>query len=128
MKEITLDETFQVVPIGKRGERYKFPAVCVDPEYKRLYFNPFAAPILDKWTGYKFLTSTSIIAIVPANIADPEGASMTHCKRTRRTLNLPVGLAGKMIAPGWYRLYKYRDGVAFKRYEPLGRGAEEEPA
>ena len=96
--------------------KYGFPTVHVMPDC--IYFNSCASPYVPK--AIRWFSTAEYIIGLPAN-AEKGSFKVSNCpstKDTKRT-SFPVSLREKRVRCGVYKLYKYKDGVAFKRYEPI---------
>lgn len=106
-----------------------FPAVTVtrgDRPY--FYFNVAAKPLFENFDKVKFFTTPEYIVF-----ADGKGDwknTFSIAEKQRRSSDksiyysyykaiVPAALKEKKIQPGCYKLYKCKQGFAFKRYEPL---------
>ena len=117
-EEIELNDELETVE-KLVGSSVNFPAVTVSARTNQMYFNVFACGLLPKYI--KWATTTDYIIALPAKEKD------RHAFATRKEPNggglqcyFPIVLRKeKKLKGGTYKLYKYRDGVAFKRYEPV---------
>ena len=109
-----LDFSEEFEAIEKRLNCYDFPALYVGE--KRIYFNKSAARFLEGTEALRFYTSTNYVVMKP----DKKGnyASFSVIKHS---VCHPVALQSKKVQYGWYKLYRTKDGFAFKRYEQLQR-------
>lgn len=128
--ELDLQPSEELTEIPKNFTKFSFPAVTICRRYGEksanhstiLYFNAKTKPYLPdrvKW----YVTSEYII-MMPSD--DPAAwrinrNKMHGCtKATFAQAVLPSEIAKeKRIKPGTYKLYKYKEGLAFKRYERI---------
>ena len=101
----------------KRGtSKYSFPTVTLLED--RFYFNIQAQPHMKDIDFLTISTAVDYIVLMPAHMD-----SAVSFRLLRRGgwafMTYPVGLHGAKIKRGVYKLYKYKNGFAFKRYEPL---------
>lgn len=124
IEEITLDEEFEL--INKGGFiSYDFPAVSVTD--KIIYFNTKAGryvPDLILWS-----TSTNYVIGMPTD-KDNRNAYLVKRKKSKKSegpycvATFPTALKQeKKLHNGVYKLFKYKDGIAFKRYEQIENAA-----
>lgn len=119
-EEIELNEDLELVE-KLVGRSVGYPAVTVSNKSNQMYFNKHAWALLPKHV--KWLTTTDYVIALPADEKDRNAFSV---RREPECLGaqtfFPVALRKeKKIKDGTYKLYKYKDGVAFKRYEPIGQ-------
>ena len=97
------------------GMEFDFPVIGISQQ--AVFFNRYAVDMVPpriKW----FTTSEYVIGI-PAARDDRDGY-ITRKVWNEVVVHFPVPLRKqKKIKPGHYKLYKYKDGFAFKRYEQL---------
>ena len=67
----------------------------------------------------KFRTSTEYVVIVPTEEKTRTAFKLGTYTNGAKAIAYPTNLKGCKIKRGVYKLYKYKDGFAFKRYEPL---------
>ena len=115
---ISLDELEEIEKF-LRSPKFNFPAITVGKE--RIYFNRSCAPFLKD--AVKWFASTDYIVGVPAKRSGKNSFAITNKKIGDclfYSATFPVALKmEKKLQPGCYKLYKYKDGFAFKRYEPI---------
>ena len=104
-----------------RNSKYDFPTISVGTS--TIYFNTYCSPLLEGKGAVKWFASTAYIIGIP--VKNLENNAFTIVKQTHKNCggylaHFPAKLKQeKKIQPGYYKLYKYKDGFAFKRYEPL---------
>lgn len=104
-----------------RSSKYDFPTISIGT--RAIYFNNYCSPLMEGKDAVKWFASTDYIIGIPAKQLENNAFAI----REERYKNVRVYLAHfparlkkeKKIQPGCYKLYKYKDGFAFKRYEPL---------
>lgn len=116
---IDLDELEEVEKLF-RSERFNFPVLKVCNGF--CYFNKQSAPLLGD--AIKWYTSTEYVIGLPGKRDDYNSFALQrkNGKRGLRILSaaFPVQLAKeKKVQPGYYRLLRFRNGFAFKRYAPF---------
>lgn len=95
-------------------KRTEFPTVTLGERY--VYFNRLAVqfiPSVGRW-----VTTPEYVLFLPA-VAGGEDANRVWDTASGKETNFARHLREKRIKKGCYRLYKYKDGVAFKRYEQI---------
>ena len=114
--------------------KFNFPAVSVtsgDSPY--FYFNAAAKPLFEKFDRVKFFTTPEYIVFADGKGDWKNAFSIKECHPKLRDKSfscayyykatIPAALKEKKIQPGCYKLYKCKQGFAFKRYEPLEESA-----
>lgn len=109
--------------------RFDFPAVSVTAGHSPyFYFNAAAKPLFEKFDKIKFFTTSEYIVF-----ADGKGdwkntfsvqerrpkPGSKQCFSPYYKATIPAAMKEKKLQPGCYKLYKCKQGFAFKRYEPL---------
>lgn len=118
MDELQLDFSLdELESLKKMSYRYAFPVIYVGKS--SMLFNAHSAPIIPEKVKW-FSTGEYIIGL-PADASDMDAFTIRSytgsiCKAT----TLPAAMKEKKVKKGCYKLYKYKTGFAFKRYEPLG--------
>lgn len=108
---ILVEEEFE--EISRFNNLYPYPVVYIGNTY--LSFNIASHPVIDRFKAVRYYVSTNLVAMLPCN----KGAVNSFAINVRKPLAIPVQLKEKKIRPGWYKLYRYKDGVAIKRYDPI---------
>lgn len=103
---------------------YGFPVIRL--RGRSVGFNIAAFPLLDGVRAVRWFTTPEYVIGIPA---DPEGKNAYMVQKTYNKENdknayvaaaFPAPLKHeKKIQEGYYRLYKYKNGFAFKRYERI---------
>ena len=81
-----------------------------------LYFNTSAAGIIPR--TIRWYTTSSLVIGLPTDDEDRHGFK-TKGSGNAIQASLPSGMKEKKLRRGLYKIYKYKDGFAFKRYEPF---------
>ena len=102
--------------IQKGVNIYDFPAVFVGEG--RIYFNRASTQFLQGVHAVRFYTSTNYVVMEPALKGGASSFTII-----RQTVTNPSALKAKAVKNGWYKLYRCKNGFAFKRYEQLGEVA-----
>lgn len=115
LEELEIDESELELISKTRNSKFDFPVIGISQQ--AVFFNRYAVDMVPpriKW----FTTSEYVIGI-PAARDDRDGY-ITRKVWNEVVVHFPVPLRKqKKIKPGHYKLYKYKDGFAFKRYEQL---------
>ena len=113
-----LDESVSVEEIEKRLSHItEFPCVCIR---RAMYFNRLAGVIIPKYI--KWYATTSLLIGLPTNETDSNGFKTRYISKNRKAImaSFPAHMRDhRMIKTGFYKVYKYKDGFAIKRYEPI---------
>ena len=114
---IELDELEEVEKM-LRSNIFAFPAMHVGDG--QCTFNRFCAPLLGEYVQW-FTTPEYVIGL-PAKKGERNAFKVQGTIVTGRCINttFPIVLkTEKKIMSGYYKIYKYKNGFAFKRYEQL---------
>ena len=103
--------------IEKAVSEYPFPTITLSSP--NLFFNRAAGKYLKDVQFVKFRTSTEYVVIVPTEEKTKTAFKLGTYTNGAKAIAYPANLKGCKIKRGVYKLYKYKDGFAFKRYEPL---------
>lgn len=107
--------------IAKATQGFLFPVATVGE--KTIYFNIHSAPLLGD--AIRWLSTPEYIIGLPAARGTKNAFNVNSTKHTSsgtRTFlaRFPdVMKYEKKIQPGYYKLYRYKNGFAFKRYERI---------
>jgi hypothetical protein len=122
MEEIEIDDELE--EILRSSNAFHFPAVTIGNS-GRLYLNIVTDGFLD-CDRVKYFTTPEYIIILPATKEDRDAFFIrTETKRKGRSMALPVALVEKKIKPGIRKMYKYKNGICFKRYKLCDRDGVE---
>ena len=120
---LVLTDDISLEDIFKQVNKFDFPALTVTP-HKQVCFNTAAGKTGLIGSHILWKVSTEYVIGLPATEKD-KGAYVVWDNSKQRSVNsksatLPNVLATeKKIMPGSYKMLKYKDGFAFKRYERL---------
>lgn len=119
MEELTLDFSLDELElIEKRLNTFSFPVAHFG---KGVYFNIPSLAVLGGVKYVRWYATTEYVICLPTSESDPLAFSLCTAHNSAGLLGrFPAMLAhDKKLKPGNYRLLKYKNGVAFKRYEQL---------
>lgn len=110
--------------------KFDFPAVSVTTGHSAyFYFNAAAKPLFENFDKIKFFTTPEYVIFADGKgdwkntfsvqerrpkLRDKSISCFSYYKAT-----IPAAMKEKKLQPGCYKLYKCKQGFAFKRYEPL---------
>lgn len=117
--EFGLDE-LEVIEKLNNSTMFPFPVVHASKEM--LIFNSLSEKYLPSSAWIKWFASTDYIIGIPAKQSDRNAFKIAYPNKKRRclTARFPDAMSkDRGLKEGYYKLYKYKDGIAFKRYEPL---------
>ena len=104
--------------IARKAARYSFPTITVLDDH--MYLNLYFVQLLGDVDYLSFGASSSYIVLKPANKASSTAFKLSRPKNFNgRIIIIPANLKEKKLAKGVYKIYKFGDGFAFKRYERL---------
>ena len=115
IEELFLDDGIEFEEIEKYSSRYRLPVVVVRDSI--IYFNAKAAKYVP--ANLKFFATSEYFICLPTTPNATNGFKTFAVKGGGLQMHTPTALKEKSIKPGVYNIYKYKDGFAFKRYEPL---------
>lgn len=116
LEELKLDE--QLEDIERAGRRYGFPTVTINESH--MFFNLPFAELLRELDYIRISSSPNYIVFQPAKTVSPTSFKLGRPRNyPGRTCVIPVALREKKLRKGVYKIYKFNDGWAIKRYEPL---------
>lgn len=107
--------------------KFDFPAVSVTTGRSAyFYFNAAAKPLFEKFDKIKFFTTPEYVIFADGK-GDWKNTFSVQERRPRLSdksfsyykATIPAAMKEKKLQPGCYKLYKCKQGFAFKRYEPL---------
>lgn len=107
--------------IGRATQGFHFPVATVGG--KTIYFNIHSAPLLGD--AIRWLSTPEYIIGLPAARGTKNAFNISTSKHRKHgaeyfTARFPDALKyEKKIQPGYYKLYRYKNGFAFKRYERI---------
>jgi hypothetical protein len=101
------------------GSKFSYPVVHFG---RTVVFNREADKAGLVGEAIRWFVATDYIVGLPAKRDSENAFSLKPTKRDCKSkfACFPVALfREKKVAPGYYKLLKYKDGFAFKRYEPI---------
>lgn len=115
MEEIVINE--EIEGVDRRYNENQYPTITL--KGTGVYFNREAAQFVPR--GILWGTTSEYVVALPAEESS-ENVYLTNVSRgAGKVTTFPAKLRReKKIREGTYRLYKYRNGIAFKRYEQIG--------
>ena len=123
MDELTLEFGLDELEVIERpNNQTTFPFPVVHASKQMLIFNSMSEKYLPASSWIKWFASTNYIVGIPANPTDRNAFKIAYPNKRRRclTARFPDAMSkDRGLKEGYYKLYKYKDGIAFKRYEPL---------
>lgn len=119
--ELNLDE-FEVIERGLA--KFHYPVAYLSPKNNTIGFNTAAKPLIPNCL--KWLCNSEYIVAIPADKAEPN-TFLTHNPHKRgenfTIAAFPTIMRNeKKVKPGYAKLYKFKDGFAFKRNERIEIG------
>lgn len=119
IETITLEDGVEFEEVIKNLRKYSFPTVTLTSN-KQMCFNIAATKSGIIPDYIKWLVSTDYVIGIPAEEDGRNSFKTWLSKWCATTACFPVTLSKeKKVQPGTYKLYKYKNGFAFKRYEKL---------
>lgn len=102
-----------------KGASYlRFPAITLS-KYNKLYLNTSAMRYFQHDYA-KFYTTSEYIIILPSKKGFENSFRLTPLSRgCGAALTIPKDMEEKKLKMGTYKLYKYKNGLCFKRYERI---------
>lgn len=122
IEEIDIED--DLVKAKRRFRTFPFPAVSY-ADNEHLIFNMFAAEHL-KADHVEISVSSDYVVLLPAKEGSVNSFKVTACNRGgSKMIRVPIELKARKLAPGVRRLYKYKDGVCFKRFMTVDKAGVE---
>lgn len=115
LEELVIDEKLE--ELIKGANRFSFPTVTLSTT---VYFNIAADPFIPDYI--KWSVTPNYVVITPAKKSDLNSYPTRKSRSggAGKATTAPATLTKeKRVKDGTYRLYKYKNGLAFKRYESL---------
>lgn len=117
LEEIVIDEELE--RIEKWNREISFPAVGISGK-GYIYFNALATQHIKKVEYLGFFSTSEYIILLPESKNSINAYKICDAHNGYGiSMRLPSTLREKKLKDGYYKLYKYKDGFCFKRYEPL---------
>lgn len=117
LEELQLDEELEDIFRCQTGFRFDFPVISVGGHH--MYFNSISSDLIKDVKYVTIQTSPSYVIIRPAARLSTNAFTLTNTNTSVRAVVIPASLEEKKLKKAVYKLYKYKDGWAFKRYEPI---------
>lgn len=112
MEELELD--IELEEVVKRAHS-PFPVVYFSGNMRSCIFNNAFAVMISSWDYIRFYNSSEHIVMRKGNSGN--GFKLNPLKRR---CSMPASLCAlKTVKSGYYRIYKYKDGFAVKKFEPI---------
>lgn len=121
MEEIIITENLEEIQKFGFANRFDYPVITIGE--KTIYFNRFAEHLLKD--AVRWATAGEYVIGLPCDrkASNAFAARKPATGAPGKIAVFPSALRDeKKIQPGTYKLYKYKDGFAFKRYEPIKEG------
>ena len=109
--------------IEVRIGRFPFPVICFS-RGQNIYYN-YALTKIFHPERIKFKLSTEYLLALPAKKDAPDSFSLWRSAAATKTMvsTYPAALEStRAIKDGFYKCYRYKNGLAIKRYEQLEVG------
>ena len=119
LEEIVIDDDSAFEDVEFRICKYPFPALYYGES--NIYFNRKTTDIF-RPKKIKFRLSTEYLIVLPAENDEQNAFSVWDSTNKTDTLvsTLPASLKNRRaLKRGTYKCYRYKNGLAIKRYEPL---------
>ena len=119
LEEIIIDDDSAFEDIEFKLSKYSFPALYFGET--NIYFNRKTTEIF-RPERIKFRLSTEYLIVLPAENGEENSFSIWSSSSRTDTLvsTLPANLKHRRaLKRGTYKCYRYKNGLAIKRYEPL---------
>lgn len=112
-----IDEEFETVT-RQQWAPVDFPAITIME--KQMYINAPFSQLIPNVKYIEFRVSSSYIIMLPQDHASSTAYKVSSCTRgDGKAVSIPASLKEKRIKRGVYKIYKYKEGWAIKRYEPV---------
>ena len=122
MEELNLDFSLDELEIIKKANSiFDYPVAYLSKNRECICFNSASESFIPRYI--KWLCNSEWIIAVPASASDRNAFKTRTASRsdssTRATVFPVIMSREKKVKPGYAKLYKFKDGFAFKRYERL---------
>ena len=105
-------------PVFRLMNRFDFPTVTVGPGH--MHMNKAFGKLLENINFLTICTSPQYIVFKPAKRSSPTSYALGKPKCYEgRSIIIPTALREKKPIRGTFKVYKFGDGWAIKRYEPM---------
>lgn len=116
IEELLIDDGEELELVEKlRQEPFKMPVIYVSE--KTMTFNQRSLGLVPP--RVKWFTTHEYVIGLPASEDDKNGYNIRMANGIYFATTPSVLRNMKKLKNGWYQLYKYKNGFAFKRYDPL---------
>lgn len=113
---------FEVIEKLNAFRKFKFPVIYLNSDY--MYCNKAAKSLVGD--AVRWYVSTEYVVGLKAPKFSTNAFSVHWRKDIVARMTMPKQLyKAKKLRDGYYKLYKYKDGFAFKRYEPIDLRSED---
>lgn len=123
MEELNLEFSLDDLEVIERlNNQTAFPFPVVHASKSMLIFNALAEKYLPASAWIKWFASTEYIVGMPAKPSERNAFKISPPNKKKRCVcaRFPDAMAkDRGLKEGYYKLFKYKDGIAFKRYESL---------
>lgn len=116
LEELSGLEGLELVDRQIQAEKFRFPVVYVGKAF--IYYNHRTLPYVEDWKRARYFINSDYIVILPAKSGTADSFSVYHNGSGISTIK-PGNLVARQPQTGYYKLMKYKDGLAFKRLEPI---------
>lgn len=113
IEELQLDDEELELIAKFQRETFEFPVISVSK--KTACFNSRSSAIVPK--RIKWYTTSDYVIGVEAEDDDPNGYKAKKVRGTTAVHMPTLLMKEKCVKEGYYKLFKYKTGFAFKRYE-----------
>ena len=117
LEELGPLEDLELIDRQNRAEKFPFPAVYVGKSF--IYYNHKAIPYINEWKRARIYIHPEYIVVLPVKSGTADSFSIYHNGRSGASTIKPGNLVARQPQQGYYRLMKYKDGLAWRRHEPI---------
>ena len=115
MEEVYFSDDLEL--IDNRKANYKYPVVTLGNIH--IYFNSFCWEYINT-KKMRVYNTTNYVVFLPATDDDMNAFVVGKNKNSNGAqMTVPFNLRKKLPNKGYFKLYKYKDGVCIKKYEPI---------
>lgn len=121
MEEIIITENIEEIQKFGFDNRFDYPVITIGE--KTIYFNKLSECLVKD--AVRWATAGEYVIGLPCDKSANNAFTIRKAPHNAagKIAVFPSALRdGKKIQPGTYKLYKFKDGFAFKRYEPIKEG------
>lgn len=121
LQSIELDGEFELIQKACGGMLFAYPVLHISDGRRTISFNRAAKALFPENVTKMFMvTFKDYVAVLPDNHRVSGNNLFSYHARTG-SVTCPAALRGKKILPGYYKLYRCKDGIAFNRYERMDK-------